>query len=348
MKANPIFTALLLLAVLSVFFSCTHDANPLPPAAGKYAHGVFVVNEGPFGGSGSITWHDPTTGETIQDVFARENNSAVLGQFVQSLYFHNGKGYIVVNGANKVYVVDAETFKYQATIDGFALPRFFLPLDDETALVSQWGADGLSGSVARVDLKTNTILGATPIGAGPEKMVRMPDAQILVANSGGFGTDSTVSVLNAQGTLELSRILTKGKNPGSIALQTVSGGQVLPYAHCRGTFLDNPPKGWVGPLDGTTGFDTAPYGDDLVAAPGAQLLYFSAGGSIWKLEYPAGPVRLFDQAAYGLGVDPQSGNLYCADARDFASSGEIVVYTPAGQRITSFAAGIAPGEIVFK
>ncbi|MCC7506115.1 MAG: hypothetical protein IT259_12480 [Saprospiraceae bacterium] len=348
MKAKSMFTGLLLLATHLFFYSCTDNATPLPPDPGKYSTGIFVVNEGPFGGSGSISWYDPASGEVVSDVFARENNGALLGQFVQSLTFHNDKAYIVVNGANKIYVVDAETFKFENTIEGLSLPRFFLPLDDQTALVSQWGADGLTGSVAKIDLNTNTIIQTIPTGAGPDKMLRLPDGLVYVANSGGFGVDSTISVLNPADGIEISRILVGGKNPGSLALYILPGGQVLPYAHCRASFLDSSPKGWVGPLDGTPGFETAPYGDDLVAGPNRQSLFFSAGGSIWKVVYPAAPEKWIDQAAYGLACDPDNGNLYCADARDFSSAGEVVIFNAAGDRISAFTAGVAPGEIVIK
>ncbi len=81
--------------------------NPQP----DYPKGIFVVNEGPFGGTGTISWHNPDTGETQDSLFEKANNGAVLGQFVQSLTFFNGKAYIVVNGANRVVVVDAKTFQ---------------------------------------------------------------------------------------------------------------------------------------------------------------------------------------------------------------------------------------------
>ncbi|MBL7802725.1 MAG: hypothetical protein JNL02_03245 [Saprospiraceae bacterium] len=348
MKAKSMFTGLLLLATLLFFYSCTDNAAPLPPDPGKYSTGIFIVNEGPFGGSGSISWYDPASGEVVTDVFARENNGALLGQFVQSLTFHNGKAYIVVNGANKIYVVDAETFKFEKVIEGLFLPRFFLPLDEQTALVSQWGADGLSGNVVKLDLNTNTILQTIPAGSGPDKMLRTPDGLVYVANSGGFGVDSTISVLNVSEGVELLRILVHGKNPGSLAFFEWPSGQFLPYAHCRGSFLDATPKGWVGPLDGTPGFETAPFGDDLVSGPDGQSLFFSAGGSIWKVVYPAAPEKWIDQVAYGLACDPDNGDLYCADAKDFSSAGEVVIYNAAGDRIRAFSVGVAPGEIVIK
>lgn len=345
MKAKLLFLALLLPGFF-LFFSCKDDADP-QPAPGKYASGIFVVNEGPFGGTGSITWHDPATGETVSDVFARENNGAVLGQFVQSLTFHEGRGYIVVNGANKVYVVDAETFKFIDTIGGLALPRFFLPLDEHFAYVSQWGADGLTGSVARVDLRTLEVVGTIPTGHGPEKMTRGSDGLIYVPNSGGFGVDSTVSVLLPTTGQETGRAVLPGKNPASVA-EFAGASPAGRYALCRGSFLDASPAGWVGPLENSTGFATPAYGDDLVSSPAGDWLYFTAGGGIWRLAPDGSPVRWFDQAAYGLACDPATGNLYCADARDFASAGEVAIFSPDGQRIGSFPAGIAPGEIVIR
>ncbi|MEZ4893980.1 MAG: hypothetical protein R2778_13315 [Saprospiraceae bacterium] len=34
---------------------------------------VFLVNEGQFGSTGTITWYDPASGETVQDVYGAEN-----------------------------------------------------------------------------------------------------------------------------------------------------------------------------------------------------------------------------------------------------------------------------------
>lgn len=346
MKAKSFLFPLLLFSIVFFQFACKDDAPPyFPEVPGKYAKGIFVVNEGPFGGTGSISWHDPASGETVQDVFAQENGGAVLGQFVQSVTFHNGRAYIVVNGANKVYVVEAETFKYLATIEGLNLPRYFLPLDDDFAYISQWGPDGLSGSVARVDLRTNQVVNTIPTGKGADKLIRLSDGLVYVPNSGGFGTDSTISVINVATDQEVSRLVARGKNPGVVA-EVEQQGQKIHYALSRGSFLDAAPAGWVGPLDGSPGFFIAPFGDDLVAGPGAQTLYFTAGGSIWQVSPPGGPVKVADQSAYGLGCDPETGLLYCADAKDFSSAGEVVVLSPQGQKIESFSVGVAPGEVV--
>ena len=192
MKVKQFFQ--IILTSLWLFSACDKkdDCNN---RGGDYSHGVIVVNEGPFGGTGTITWHDPATGETVQDVYGAENCGASLGEFVQSIRFHQNKGYIVVNGANKIVIVDERTFKYLGVIEGFELPRFFLPIDDRFAYVSQWGADGLAGSLAKVDLQTKRIVKTIPVGSGPEKML-FAGNRLFVANSGGYGVDSTVVEIN--------------------------------------------------------------------------------------------------------------------------------------------------------
>lgn len=347
MKVKQIF--LLLALGLLGLQSCIKDDAPAA-GAGNYTSGVFVVNEGTFGGTGSISWYNPETGETVQDVFSKANNGAVLGEFVQSLTLLGNKGYIVVNGANKVYIVDALTFKFIDTIGGLALPRFLLPISEDIALISQWGADGLSGSIAKVDLRTRQVVQSIPTGKGPEKMLYQPDGTILIPNSGGFGVDSTVSILGLGASSEIARIALPGKNPGTAAVAQFATGLFGPYTFvlCQGSYLDASPIGWVGASASAAGigYDIPAFGNDLVSAPDGQSLYFAAADKIYRVD-SGGLSALIDQRAYGLGCDPVSGNLYCADAKDFNSSGEVVVYSPAGQRIGAFPVGIAPGELVF-
>lgn len=348
MKAKLLFPLSFLCSSLFWLNSCNKE--DVPASAGHYSEGLFVINEGPFGGTGTITWHNPQTGETVQDVFGKANGNAALGEFVQSLTLHNGKGYIAVTNANKVYVVDALSFKFLDTISGLVKPRYMLPLDNQTALISQWGANGLNGSVAKIDLQTLDIIQTIPTGLGPDKLFRQADGLVVVPNSGGFGVDSTISILNLGNTAELDRKTVPGKNPGSGAVAQFISGPLgaATMIHCRGYYQDTPPQGWVGPLSAVFGGGDfiPPDGDDLVAAPDGKALYFTAGGKIYTLD-KNGLRVLFEQNAWGLACAPQTGYLYCCDARDFNSAGEVVVYKPTGEKVASFTAGITPGEVVF-
>ncbi|HMX41247.1 MAG TPA: hypothetical protein PK971_15495 [Saprospiraceae bacterium] len=316
-------------------------------AKGRYERGVFVVNEGPFGGTGSITWYDPDTGESEQDIFAKANNGVVLGQFVQSLTFHEGKAYIVVNGANRIVVADAATFEYLDTIGGLTLPRYFLPIDANTAWVSQWGANGVAGSIAKVDLATRKVLKTIAL-PGPEDLYRADDNTLLVANIGGFGLDSTVSFIRLDTETELSRKTLPGTAPGGFARAPFLAGG--PLVLCKGGFRPpafTPLPGWVGSLSTGVGTAIPNSADDPCDAPDGQAVYFSGGGSIWAMD--AGGVRkLFDQAAYGLACHPATGYLYCADAKDFNSNGRVSIRKPDGTLLGGFDCGIAPGEVVVR
>ncbi len=324
--------------------SCGENDCCVPVPAGEYAQGIFVVNEGPFGGTGTISWHNPDTGETQDSLFEKANNGAVLGQFVQSLTFHNGKGYIVVNGANRVVVVDAETFEFLDTIGGLALPRYFLPLDDNTAYISQWGLDGLTGSVAKVDLNTNSVIKTIPTGIGPDKMLRRAD-RVYVANSGGYGVDASITeILTANDQVQIKPIPT-GKNPSTLAWHD----QKLFYL-CKGYFLDANPIGWLN-FEANTGpgLEVPSYSDDLQVDPDNGDLFFIGGGNVYRgnaSNLEGSLSILFAQSAYGLGFDSAQNLLYCADAKDFASAGEVVVYTTSGTQTSRFRCGIAPGEVV--
>lgn len=343
-------TAMLLGIAVICIGACTnydgdsdHDSTP----AGRYDKGIFVVNEGPFGGTGTITWYDPATGETEQDIFGKANNGVVLGQFVQSLCFHEGKAYIVVNGVNRIIVADGDTFEYLDTIGGLVLPRYLLPIDANTAWISQWGANGLAGSLAKVDLNTRKILNTIPL-PGPEKMYRLDANTLLVANSGGFGLDSTVSTIRLDTETETTRKAMPATSPGGFARAPFLNGG--PLVLCKGGFLPptfTPLPGWAGAWGTGLGYALPNSTDDPCDAPNGQAVYMTGGGSIWAVE-AGGVKKLFDQSAYGLACDPATGYLYCADAKDFNSNGRVSIRKPDGTVVATFDCGIAPGEVVVK
>ncbi|MDO8366377.1 MAG: hypothetical protein Q7T20_06235 [Saprospiraceae bacterium] len=340
MKVKPFFLALL--ATLGLFFAgCKKELCCVQPQA-DYSSGIFVVNEGPWGGTGTISWYNPETGETQDSLFEKANNGAVLGQFVQSLTFYQDKAYIVVNGANRVVVVDAKTFTFLDTIGGLELPRFFLPIENNLAYVSQWGNDGLSGSLAKINLSTNIVESVVPVGHGPEKMCFSNTGVIYVANSGGFGTDSTVASVEPFNGVLIHKFVSGGLNPANVVVN--ANGL---FALCKGNYDPTDPVGaWFGDLGPNTfGFPIPAGADDLVATSDGSEMYFIAENRVWSFKNNA-IQKLFDQSAYGLAFDKEQNLLYCADPKGFVGAGEVVVYKPDGTKTGSFRTGIGPSEVV--
>jgi len=347
MKVKQIL--ILFLAAPWLFSACTEKEACCDNPQADYSKGIFVVNEGPFGGTGTISWHNPETGETQDSLFEKANNGAVLGQFVQSLTFYGNKAYIVVNGANRVVVVDAKTFSFVGTIGGLEQPRFFLPLDNNTAYISQWGNDGLTGSVAKVDLNTLEVLTTIPTGHGPEKMVRMGD-KVYVANSGGYGKDSTLTEILISSDSPQILALPAGINPATL----VFSNQKLYYL-CKGFYLDADPKGYLDYVNGGLGIATPASSDDLLVDENTGEMYFLGGKTIYKANAGAQgtelsawlPPNFSDlETPYGLAFDKEQKLLYCADAKDYSSAGKVYVFKTDGTQMGAFRTGLLPGEII--
>lgn len=342
----------LLLLVGSLFFACGKDENK--PTGGKYSNGVFVVCEGPFqNGTGTVSFFDTDSLKVSNDIFGKENAAALLGNIAQSMNVHAGKAYVVVNNANKIEVADAATFKSLGRITGLALPRYFLPISDTKAVVSQWGANGLDGSLAIVDLTTLAVTKTIAVGKGPEKMI-LEKGKIYVALSGGFGDDKRIAVFNPTSETVENYIELAGDNPTSIVAD--AGGNL--WAICRGaTDWTNPTKSTPGGLHlivngvpASGHLELANGADNLVVSPDKKTLYFTAAGQVKTFSPTSSstqPALFFDKNIYSLGVDPATGDVWAADAKDFSSPGEVFVLDRDGKQVRSFLAGIIPVEFWF-
>ena len=205
--SSVLFLNILVLIFIFSFFSCKKERND--SGNSDFSNGVFVVNEGIYGQtSGTISFLNLTTNEVSQDIF-KNINGRDLGNVVQSMYIHNDKAYIVVNNSNKIEVVRTNNFKEFAQINGLEQPRYFIPVDSNFAYVSQWGLDLLSGSVAVIDLNSNTIVQRINqgIGKGPEKML-IHNGLVYVCNVGGLDYDNFISVIDVNSNQVIDTIQT--------------------------------------------------------------------------------------------------------------------------------------------
>jgi YVTN family beta-propeller protein len=176
--------------VVSAFISCKKekDADISPSAL----NGIFIINEGAFQtGTGSVSFYDRSTGNLTEDLFELQN-TIPLGDVALSMKIYNGRGFIVVNNSQKVEVVSMGNFKRLGTINNFSSPRFFLPINSSKGYVTDW----ISNVVAVVNLNSFQIIKSIPTGSGPEQMVNAGN-KVYVTNVGGFGKDSTLTVINS-------------------------------------------------------------------------------------------------------------------------------------------------------
>ncbi len=334
---------------IALFFSSCKDENNTT----EYVNGDFIINEGTFGsGNGSISFYDGTS--VTQDIFFTANSRA-LGDVVQDLQFHNGKGYIVVNNSNKIEVVDQKTFIENATISGLELPRFFMAVNNSKAYVSEWGADGVSGKVQIIDLSNNTITGnISTDGGGPEKMAMIGD-HIYVGHSGGFGLDSIVSVIDPTND-NVIQTLNPGYNPTDIVEDNNGNVWIMSRGYSVwGTSISvNGRLTAYNPNDFSVVHDfelPGNYPADLKINPNGDKLFLILNGSVVSQDVNSNSLSLNtvsnDRYFYSLGYNMDNNLLYAGDAKDNASRGDVLIYNESGVLQDSLLVGIVPTEFLF-
>jgi len=329
--------------------SCKKDD---PEIEGTYSSGVFVINEGAFQtGTGTISFFEKQNRISTPKIFQKENGFNVLGNIAQSMTLIDGKGYILINNASKIEVVTADNFKSLATIGGIDQARYMTAINNDKAYVSAWGADGTSGKIYVLNLNTNEVVKSIDIGGGPEKMLQNGD-ELYITKSGGFARDSIVLVLNIT-TDEITDTIVVGDNPIGIVKDLNNDIWVL----CRGH------NDFANPLNNTNGeliklqntevqnrFTLSNGAGELVRDNNGISLYFTMDGKVIKHDFDDLVFEnevFIEKGFYALAVDPNTDNLYCADAKDFASNGEVFVYGQDGDQIVMFEVGIAPSDFAF-
>jgi DNA-binding beta-propeller fold protein YncE len=359
-RISKISCSLLALAAIVFFASCDPNDPPTPPVGSA---GFFVVNEGAFNNSNaSLSFYDRQTEAITNNLFATANNRP-LGDQAQSMTIWERYGYIVVQNSQKVEVIDINTLKTTATItEGIASPRYFVGVNAQKGYLSDWGADGLSGTVKVIDLQQNRVTKSIAVGRGPNRM-SLVGTELFVTNNGGFGNDNTISVIDITSDA-VKRTLTTADNPNSI-VRDQTGNLWLT---CSGKLVfDNnfqlvPAQSTPGALVklDATGRELLRLPVDRVSfsgpnqlnlSPDGNTIYFTYQGGVWAMgigatSLPTAP--LIAKAFYGLAVDPLTSNIIGCVAPNFSSSGSIEFYTPTGQLQRSFSVGIGPNSCTFK
>ncbi len=345
-------TRLLIFLPIIALISCQDD-NPNPVS--QWSNSVFIVNEGPFqAGSGTIMAYDRITGEVSPDLFETANGRP-LGNIVQSLTVHEGLAFIAVNNSNKVEVVDLEDFKSVATIEGLILPRYILGIDKNTVAVSCW-----DNTLRLINLNNFSVTDSLITGTGPDEMVNAGD-DIFIVNSGGYGVDSTISILSSNGGVHYG-LVEVGHRPSGI----VTDNQGRIWVLCSG-------KGWNGfPQPGDTPgrlvcldpdtrsilktfnfTDSGKHPEQLVINREGDVLYFLHPDGIYKFpvdaaSLPSSPFIAHSSTFYGIGYDPSSEILFASDPLDYAQNGRVFRFDAAtGEPLDSFLAGLIPNGFWF-
>lgn len=337
--------------MLLIFFaSCKKDQPPVKSVfSGTITSGqrVFISCEGTFPqNKAAISLYDPTTGAVIEDIYKPNNNNQSLGDVCQSVYIHNTSLYAVVNNSSKVVVIDKETFVRTATITGLTSPRYFLPVSNNKAYVS----DIYANAIHIVDLNTNTKTGSIPCNGWTEEMA-LSYGKVFVCNI----KRAYVYVVNS-----ISNTITDSIYVGYGAASIVKDKNEKLWVACSGDSLKSslPCIVRIDPLSNLTeqSFTFSHYSDSpsnmKINGVGDRLYYLNShvySFDINATTLPSSPLVLQgNKVFYGLGINPKGEDIYVADAVNYIQNGKVMIYDKQGNYKSSFSVGIIPGGIFFE
>lgn len=337
------------LVCISLIFACKSDkpAHEVEPNITITPDdGVFIINEGNYTrGNASVSYYNVENKAVIEDLF-EPINKRLLGDTFQSMKIVNGKAYLVLNNSGKIEIVNAATFVSTGTINGFTSPRYFLPVSNGKAYVS----DLWSNFISIVDLNKNTIRGSIPCKGSTEEMI-LSYGKVFVANT----RSDKVYVINTT-TDKLEDSIAVGYAPTSIVLDRNDKLWVL----CAGKESTASFAGLYRIDPVTNKVEESMMFTDVKERPSRlkmngtmdQLFYISKGG-IYKMgladhSLSAAPfIPRGTRNFYGLGINPKDDVIYVADALGYDQQGTVYRYESTGTLINSFKVGLIPNGFYF-
>lgn len=363
MKRNffKIISNMFVIWLLIAVQACDNGPTPEVPIG---ADGYFIVNEGGFNKSTtSISFFDRASSTVTNDLFAAKNGRP-LGDQSQSLTVFEGKAYVMVQHSGKVEVINADDYSSVKTIDDqIESPRFFIGVSSTKGYVSDWGADGTTGTVKVIDLNELKVTKTIPTGQGANKMI-MKDGKVYVANNGGFGKDTKVTIIDTSKD-EVSSTITVGDNPTALQfdkdgnLWVVNGGAIVyneTFTAIDEAKSTKPSLSKIG-TDNKEAlrltFANLNYGElgQLEINNAGDKLFFIYDRAVYAMSTSATALptaKFINKSFYGLAVDPFNDDVIGTEALDYSTPGKVYVYDAAGTLQTTLTVGIAPNGVGFK
>jgi hypothetical protein len=371
---RPIF--IMLIAIC--FIACRKDIKVVPeevtdtlfPAEPNAAvRGLYLVNEGNmYMNKASLDFVDFSTGSYRRNIYNQANPEVTkgLGDVGNDVGVYGSKLYVVINGSNKVEVLNVKTGKRIQQID--IINCRYIAFSRGKAYVSAYlGQIGdpkaPNGIVAEIDTSSLKETKRVEVGRQPEEMAVVGN-NLYIANSGGYtpgNYERTISVINLDTFKEIKRI------PVAVNLHRLKADRYGDlYVTSRGDYLDVPSKLYV--IDTKTDlvkkvFDVA--ASNIVIDDDLAYIYSSSFNIITgqstvsydminiKDEVLLGRKFIADgkdkviKVPYGLAVHPVSKDVFVTDATDYVTPGVLYCFDSTGKKKWSVETGDIPAQFAF-
>jgi YVTN family beta-propeller protein len=339
-------------ALAAAFTSCKKDDKE--PVLIDASVGAYIVNEGSFlSNNASLIYINPD-GQVTPDVYYLANE-VELGDVLQSFTIKGGRGYAVLNNSQKIEVVEMSTMVNKGTISGLSYPRYAAGIGSNKLYVTN---GSFQGTVEVYNTETLTNEESISVGSGPNQLL-FHNNELWVCNQGGFGLDSTVSIINTSSNSVVG-VITLAHRPEDLVVDAFGDIWIL----CAGeTFYDeswnvsghSPAK--LFRIDGAShaieaSFTIGSLGDhprQLEVSPNGRTLYYENNGvfavDVNSAELPG--ALLIASAKSALSVHPSTGDVWCASIPDYVNPSTVYVYGANGALLRTYEGGIGTNAVEF-
>lgn len=313
------------------FLSCVKDK---PEEDSEFAvvansNAVIVGAEGNFQfGNASISLYNPGDSSIGENIFQKANDRP-LGDVLQSIGSFGNLLYLVVNNSSKIEVVQKSDFKLVATIHNLKSPRYFLPVSNSKAYVT----DLYANSISVVDLDLNEVQSQIKVSGWTEGLT-MIYGKVFVSNK----AKNLVYVIDAEKD-ELIDSIKVGASPSSLVQDKNSKLWVLGDHSIE--MIDPVTLN----IQKSITLDLQYSASRLSLNQGLDTLYFLGNGvQRMSVSSDLAPETVFiknnSNNFYALEIDPKSNNIYLSDAIDYIQKSIVHVYSPSGNLLNSFTSGV--------
>ncbi len=326
--------------------SCSEDEPEVEVADSFAKPSIIVLNEGNFQtANGSISIHEIENKKTYNKVFQSANSARPLGDVVQSITKFDNRYFIVVNNSNKIEVVDSESFQSLGSIKNLNSQRYILPISATKAYVS----DLFEDKIYIINPENLSISGTITSKGWTEEMILVDHKAFVcqVDSNQLYVFDTKADTLLAKINTHLQPQHLEQDANGMLWL-SCSGGinnqfpalyQIDPNNLQVNKVLEWPDV-------------SKSIGEIEMNGDGSKLIYLMEDVFEIDINDNSLPTKAKIEANgrlfYALGVHPSTDEIYLSDAIDYLQNGVIYRYSASATEISTFKAGIIPGDFYFQ
>ncbi|WP_288354558.1 DUF5074 domain-containing protein [uncultured Bacteroides sp.] len=340
------------------------------PGSPHEIKGMFVLNEGNMGSNKcTLDFLDFRSGFYTRNIYPERNPEVVkeLGDVGNDLQVYGNRLYAVINCSHYVEVMDVRTARHIGSVN-VTNCRYIVFAGDKAYVSSYAGPvqidpNARPGKIVEFDVNTLQITREVVVGYQPEEMV-IKDGLLYVANSGGYrfpNYDRTVSVVDL-GTFEVVNTIDVAINLHRMRLAPDG----LIYVSSRGDYygtksdvfvIDPEAQRVIGRL-GVAASEMCMDGDELYLIS-VEWSYVSGKNEIRYTLYDIRKREILPRnfitdgtekdisIPYGLGVNPETKEIFVSDATNYVTPGYLYCFSPEGKLKWKVRTGDIPAHFAF-